>query len=41
MLMPPPMLIDHTKGSQVERSPDALNLTQIPIRMIEPGLQIR
>jgi hypothetical protein len=35
------MLIDDTQGSQVEGSPDALNLTQILIRMIEPGLQIR
>jgi len=35
------MLIDDTLGSQVERSPDALNLTQIFIRMIERGLQIR
>jgi hypothetical protein len=40
-IMPPPMLIDDTQGSQVERSPDALNLSQILIRMIEPGLQIR
>ena len=39
--MPPPTLIDHTQGSQVEHSPDALNLTQILIRMIECGLEIR
>jgi len=40
-IMPPLMLIDDTQDSRVERFPDALNLTQILIRMIEPGLQIR